>query len=153
MAVTGLAPWQGGAVSSLCYTCWLKVDTIGKGSAANTYPWWFYHRQSHMTVGKLPSLVLGLFPPVYTCGTQNLHSPGFGTVKDFTGSSLSPRLLPEGEATRKAVWAPETAAGSVLGLGPKPQAAQMCTLPGSSAKPIRMEPPMQLCPFPSPSKT
>lgn len=142
-----------GALSSLCYTCWLRMDTVGKSSAAHTYPWWSHHRQSHMTEGKLPSFALGLVPPVCTCGTQSLHSPGFGTIKDFTGSSLSPRLLPEGKATRKAVWAPESAAGSVLGLGPKPQAAQMCLLPGSSAKPIPTEPRMQLCSFPSPSKT
>lgn len=77
---------------------------------------------------------------------HGLHSPGFGTVKDFTGSSLSSRLCPGGETSRKAAWAPETAADSLLGLGPKPQAAQMCRLPGSFAKPIPTEPRMQPCP-------
>lgn len=36
--------------------------------------------------------------------------------------------------------------GSVLGLGPKPQAVQMCRLPGSSAKLIPTELWMQPCP-------
>lgn len=68
----------------------------------------------------------------------------------FRGSSLSPRFLPRGKASKKAFWALMAAAGRVLGLGPKPQAAQMCRLPGSSAKLIPMKPQMQLCPcFPS----
>lgn len=57
------------------------------------------------------------------------------------GSSLSPTFLSGG----KAFWALMAAAGRVLGLGPKPQAAQMFRLPGCSAKLIPTKPQMQLC--------
>lgn len=132
----------------------LHFTPVGSGwipSAASTHLWWFHH-QSHvdasvrMTGGRLPSPALGLSLPVYLWPWFSLPSPGIRIVKGFTSPSLPPRLLPGGEAPRRSVWDLESAAGSILGLGPKPQAAQMCKLPGSSAKLIPMEPQMQVCP-------
>lgn len=107
-----------------------------------------------MTEGKLPSLALGLSLPVYTCSTQNLHSPGFGTVKDFTGSSLSSRLLFGGEASKKAVWTLETAAWQCAWSGAKATGGSNVQIAGFFCKthPHRAVD-AALPVFPSPSKT
>lgn len=107
-----------------------------------------------MTEGKLPSLALGLSLPVYTCSTQNLHSPGFGTVKDFTGSSLSSRLLFGGEASKKAVWTLETAAWQCAWSGAKATGSSNVQIAGFFCKTHPHGAVDAALPvFPSPSKT